>query len=304
MATTRRGDPPVIKPPKPLPVGVVDPGLTAPPATGSPRPTFDGPAAIPSSSAVRYLWGDDVSGEVSDWIYASTDLIHMLVWALPSGGKCLHSDAHRTVFGADVTYFVLGGTLVLANPETGEVRVAEAGEVVLFRRDTWHHIFSHGLDQLRVLEFFAPPPSTGTSRKYAQTRPLLEGVRHANEELLGKWPPVEPQRTLHLRTASDTLWRRDGDALVGITVSTEHLTVGTLSLLPGSHSDTREHGGDETLYVLEGVLNVRTWSDGSEGWHELHPGDGFYCPLGTPHRYSNIGGGIVKAAFGVAPQWR
>ena len=91
---------------------------------------------------------------------------------------------------------------------------------------------------------------------------------------------------------------------MGITVSTEHLTVGTLSLLPGFHSDTREHGGDETLYVLEGVLNVRTWSDGSEGWHELHPGDGFYCPAGTPHRYSNIGGGIVKAAFGVAPQWR
>ena len=118
----------------------------------------------------------------------------MLVWALPSGGKCLHSDAHRTVFGADVTYFVLGGTLVLANPETGEVRVAEAGEVVLFRRDTWHHIFSHGLDQLRVLEFFAPPPSTGTSRKYAQTRPLLEEVRHANEELLGRGLPSNPSR--------------------------------------------------------------------------------------------------------------
>ena len=304
MATTRRGDPPVIEPPEPLPEGSWTPASRHRQPPGSPRPTFDGPAAIPSSAAVRYLWGDDVSGEVSDWIYASTDLIHMLVWALPSGGKCLHSDTHRTVFGADVTYFVLGGTLVLANPETGEVRVAEAGEFVLFRRDTWHHIFSHGLDQLRVLEFFAPPPSTGTSRKYAQTRPLLEEVRHANEELLGQWPPVEPEPTLHLRTASDTLWRRDGDALVGITVSTEHLTVGTLSLLPGYHSDTREHGGDETLYVLDGVLNVRTWSDGSEGWHELHPGDGFYCPAGTPHRYSNVGGGIVKAAFGVAPQWR
>jgi quercetin dioxygenase-like cupin family protein len=303
MATTRRDDHPVIEPPEPLAVEVVDNTPTAPPATGSPRPTFDGPAAIPSGSAVRYLWGDDVSGEVSDWIYASTDLIHMLVWALPPGGKCLHSDSHRTVFGADVTYFVLGGTLVLANPESGEVRVAEAGEAVLFRRDTWHHIFSHGLDLLRVLEFFAPPPSTGTSRKYAQTLPLLKEVRHANDELLGRWPLVQPEPTLHLRTASDTLWRRDGDALVGITVSTEHLTVGTLSLLPGCHSDTREHEGDETLYVIDGVLNVRTWSEGSEGWHELHQGDGFYCPAGTPHRYSNVSGGIAKAVFGVAPRW-
>lgn len=303
MATTRRDDHPVIEPPEPSTVRVVDKSPAAPPATGSPRPTFDGPAAIPSVSAVRYLWGDDVSGEVSDWIYASTDLIHMLVWALPSGGKCLHSDTHRTVFGADVTYFVLGGTLVLANPETGEVRVAQAGQAVLFRRDTWHHIFSHGLEQLRVLEFFAPPPSTGSSRKYAQTLPLLEGVRHANDGLLGTWPLEQPEPTLHLRTASDTLWRRDGDALVGITVTTEHLTVGTLSLLPGYHSDTREHGGDETLYVLEGVLNVRTWSDGAEGWHELHQGDGFYCPAGTPHRYSNVGGANAEAVFGVAPRW-
>lgn len=301
MATTRRGDAPASVPPEPHAGGAAVPD--SPPAAGSPRPTFDGPATIPYSSAVRFLWGDDISGEVSDWIYASTDLIHMLVWALPPGGKCLHSDTHRTVFGADVTYFVLGGKLVLANPETGEVRVAEAGEVVLFRRDTWHHIFSHGLDQLRVLEFFAPPPSTGTSRKYAQTRPPLTKVRHANDELLGQWPPASFEPTLHLRTASDTLWRRDGDALVGIAISTEHLTVGTLSLLPGHHSDTREHGGDETLYVLEGVLNVRTWSDGSEGWHEVHPGDGFYCPAGTPHRYSNVGGGIVRAAFGVAPRW-
>lgn len=305
MATTRRGRTPVIEPPEPRSAASVGASPTASPASGSPRPTFDGPTAIPAVAAVRYLWGDDVSGEVSDWIYASTDLIHMLVWALPSGGKCLHSDAHRTVFGADVTYFVLGGTLVLANPENGEVRVAEAGELVLFRRNTWHHIFSHGVDQLRVLEFFAPPPSTGTSRKYAQTRPMLTEARHANDDLMGQWPLVEPEPSLHLRTAADTLWRRDGDALVGIAVSTEHLTVGTLSLLPGYHSDTGQHGGDEVLYVLEGVLNVRTCSNGSEGWHELHPGDGFYCPAATPHRYSNVGGaGAVKAAFGVAPRWR
>ena len=299
MATTRRDDASVLESLEPPAAPAA-----APPAAGSPRPTFDGPATIPYAEAVRYLWGDEVSGEVSDWIYASTDLIHMLVWALPPGGRCLHSDAHRTVFGADVTYVVLQGTLALANPETGEVRVAEAGEAIFFRRDTWHHIFSHGLEQLRVVEFFAPPPSTGTSRKYAQTRPPLEEVRHANDELLGHWPFEPPEPTLHHRTAADTLWRRDGDALVGITVSSEHLTVGTISVLPGQHSAIEEHGGDETLYVLEGVLNVRAERAGTVSWHEIHPGDGFYCPAGTSHRYSNIGAGVVKAAFGVAPRWR
>ena len=110
---------------------------------GSPRPTFDRATAIPYAEVTRFLWGDEASGEVADWIYASTDRIHMLVFALPPGGRCLHSDAHRTVFGADVTYLVLEGCLALADPERGEVRVVEPGEAVLFRRDTWHHIFSH-----------------------------------------------------------------------------------------------------------------------------------------------------------------
>jgi quercetin dioxygenase-like cupin family protein len=270
----------------------------------SPRPTFDGAAAIPYAGVTRFLWGDEESGEVADWIYASTDRIHMLVYALAPGGRCLHSDAHRTVFGADVTYFVLEGTLVLANPERGEVKVVEPGEAVLLRRDTWHHIFSHSLEQLRVLEFFAPPPSTGTSRQYAQTRPLLEEISYSDDGLMARWPPERPEPTLHHQRSSDFLWRRDGDALVGIVISTEHLTVGTLSLLPGHRSHIETHGGDECLYVLEGVLNVRTWGDAPPQWFELKAGDGFYCPIDTPHQYSNIGGGIARAAFGVAPAWR
>ena len=271
---------------------------------GSPRPTFDGPAAIPYATVTRYLWGDDGSGQVADWIYASTDKLHMLVYALPPGGKCLHSNAHRTVFGADVTYFVLQGRLVLANPEIGEVRVVEPGEAVLFRRDTWHHIFSDSLTQLRVLEFFAPPPSTGTSRKYAQTLPLLEESTYGDDELLGSWPTAVPAPTLHQRRPADFVWRRDGDALVGIVISTEHLTVGTLSLLPGRRSAPETHGGDECLYVVEGVLNVRTSHQGAQAWLELHAGDGFYCPQGAEHEYRNIGDTVVKAVFGVAPAWR
>lgn len=274
------------------------------PVVGSPRPTFAGPAAIAYRDVARYLWGDDDSGEVADWIYASTAMLHMLVFALPPGGRCLHSDAHRTIFGADVTYVVLQGTLVLANPEIGEVQVVEPGEAVLFRRDTWHHIFSHSLDQLRVLEFFAPPPSTGTSRKYAQTRPFLEESRYGDDALLGVWPEQRREPTLHHRSPREFVYRRDGDAVVGIVVTTEHLTVGTMSLLPGGRSEVETHGGDECLYVLEGVLNVRVWNDGVPEWLELHPADGFYCPQGAPHQYYNIGSGVVKAVFGVAPAWR
>ena len=128
----------------------------------SPRPTFDKPTAIPFEQVTRHLWGDEASGQVLDWIYVSSGKIHQLVFGLAVGGRFRHSDAHRTIFAADEIYYVLSGTLGLANPETGEVQRVCAGEAAFFRRDTWHHGFNCGTDALRVLEFFAPPPSTGS----------------------------------------------------------------------------------------------------------------------------------------------
>jgi quercetin dioxygenase-like cupin family protein len=270
----------------------------------SPRPTYDRATAIPYPAVTRFLWGDGEAGEVADWIYVSSEKIHMLTYALAPGASCLHSDAHRTVFGADVTYHVLDGRLLLANPETGEVRVAEPGDTILFRRDTWHHIFSHDTRQLRVLEFFAPPPSTGTSRTYAHQRPYLVESRHSDDSLLGIWPMPTPDPTLHLRRKHEALWRLDGNALVGVIVSTEHLTMGSLSLMPGKRSAVEMHGGDESIYVTSGVLHVRTVAQEGAGWHELHPSDGFYCPEGVRHQYFNIGSEPATAMFGVAPRWR
>jgi quercetin dioxygenase-like cupin family protein len=294
-------DPPV-RSDRPAPTADASSATNGQAVGSSPRPTYAGPTAIPYADAARFLWGDDEAGRVSDWIYASTDKIHMLVYALPAGGQCLHSEAYRTVFGADVTYVVLQGTLALTNPATGEVRVAEPGEAILFRRDTWHHIFAHSTEPLRVLEFFAPPPSTGTSRKYAQQQPYLDSSRYSDDSLLGRWPMPAQEVSLHLRREQDRLWRREGDALVGVLFSTEHLTVATLSLLPGQRSDLQTHAGDECLYVVEGVLRVH--AEGAEASYvELHPGDGFYCPEGTPHQYYNVDGAPVTAVVGVAPAW-
>ena len=80
------------------------------------------------------------------------------------------SDGTRTIFAADELYYVLSGVLIAINPETGEVHQAMPGEAVFFRRDTWHHAMSAGTEPLRVLEYFAPPPSQGTSGAYARTR--------------------------------------------------------------------------------------------------------------------------------------
>ncbi len=257
------------------------------------------PTVIRAADVVRHTWGDEEAGHVEDWIYVSSQLIHVIVFGLPPGGAFRHSDSFRTVFAADELLHVLQGTLVLANPETGEIVRAEPGESVFFRRDTWHHGFSYGEDDLRVLELFAPPPATGTSGAYAQTRPYLAESTYADDRVLGRLVgPPEPGSFRVLRPA-DATWRLDRGVLVGLLVSTEHLTVGTLTVPAGQSSVEECHDGEELLYVTGGALRVA--AAGVEA--TLARGDAFFLPAGTPHRYAAEGGAIAEAIFGVAPTY-
>ncbi len=265
----------------------------------SPRPSFDAPTAIRAADAVRHTWGDEEAGFVEDWIYVSSERMHTIVFALPPGGVFRHSDSFRTIFAADELLHVLQGTLLLANPETGEVVRAEPGESVFFRRDTWHHGFSYGEDELRVLEFFAPPPATGASGAYAQTKPYLAESTYANDSLLGRLVELHEPRSFRVLRPGDAVWRLDLDVLVGLLVSSEHLTVGTLRVLPGQTSLEESHAGDELVYVIRGELCVH--AGGVEA--TLRPGDGFSIPAGTSHCYSVRSEQDAEAIFGVAPAY-
>lgn len=276
----------------------------------SPRPTFDRATHIPYGQVTRHLWGDDEVGRVDDWIYVSSNKIHQLVFGLPPGGAFRHSEQFRTVFGADEVLYVLSGTYGSVNPETGEVQVAQKGEAIFFRRDTWHQGFSLGTEELRVLEYFAPPPATGTSGAYARTRPYLEQSRYGRDDWLGRWPMErealrKSDSMLVLRDA-DLLWRLEGDgqtALVGLYAATEHLTVGKLRLLPGQRTDAMTHGGDKSLYLLSGRLNVQVPGNEGQTWFEVHPGDGFYVPQGVAHHFYNMSDKPIELLFGVAPAY-
>jgi len=248
----------------------------------SPRPTFDAPTLIRADDAVRHVWGDDEAGFVDDWIYVSSDRIHTIVFGMPPGGSFRHSESFRTVFSADELLHVLQGTLVLANPETGEVVRAEPGESVFFRRDTWHHGFSFGGDDLRVLEFFAPPPATGSSGPYARTRPYLDASVYANDRHVGA-----------------VVGAADSPTLRHLLASTEHLTVGKLRVLPGQTSAPEAHDGDELLYALTGSLRVTA----GDVEAVLQPGDAFYVPSGVEHHYAGAGSTPGDAIFGVAPHY-
>ena len=266
----------------------------------SPRPSFETPTVIRAADAVRHTWGDEEAGFVEDWIYVSSQQIHVIVFGLEPGGAFRHSDSFRTVFAADELLHVLQGTLVLANPETGEVVRAEPGESIFFRRDTWHHGFSYGDEPLRVLELFAPPPATGTSGAYARTRPYLDESVYAVKSVVGNLAGARPGAgSLRVVRREDSVWRLDCDVLVGLLISTEHLTGGTVTVPAGQTSLEESHDGEELVYVTRGELRVE--AAGVEA--TLTPGDAFFVPSATPHRYGATDAGVAEAVFGVAPSF-
>jgi quercetin dioxygenase-like cupin family protein len=270
----------------------------------SPRPRFTGPAAIPYSEVTRHVWGDAEAGQVYDWIYASTDKIHALVFGLAPGGAFRHSLEFRTVFGADEVLCVLTGLMVLANPETGEVIRVPAGEHAFFRAGTWHHVFAHGPEPLRVLELLAPPPAKGTTGPYARTREYLDVSRYVDDSQLGHLNGERaPRATLRWLRPDDVVYRLEGDCLIGVLVSTEHLTAASLALPPGKSSGVHSHGGDEIVYVTEGTLSVRAWSPDQTHVFELSPRDGAFIPAGVAHEYRNYSAGDAAAIVGIAPQY-
>jgi mannose-6-phosphate isomerase-like protein (cupin superfamily) len=277
----------------------------------SPRPNFEQPTHLRYENVARHLWGDPEAGEVADWIYVSSNEIHQLVWGLAPGGAFRHSAEFRTIFGADLVYYVLSGVMVIANPQSGEVHRVQPGEAAFFRKDTWHHAFNYSRQPLRVLEFFAPPPAQGASGAYARTKPLLNESKYGMAAALGRWPmqraEIERDFTITVIGERDRLWRYEGQAnqvLVGLLCSTEYLSVGEMVLPPGQKSDALRYGGDMSLYVVEGMLNILC-PEKSEApkFFELQPQDGFYAPAGTPVQFYNLGEQTVRLIFGAAPSY-
>ena len=268
----------------------------------SPRPTFEVPTLITQQTVTRHIWGDHDSGEVMDWIYVSSRTLHVLKFGLAPGRGFRHSEEFRTVFRADELLHVLSGTMLLTNPQTGEVQRIEEGGNVFFGPDTWHHAFAEGAEPLRVLEIFAPPPSAGTAGTYARRQPYLARSRYARDEALGALVAAAAQApTLRPIRDADVVHRREGSALVSLLVSTDQLTVATVRVGPGARSDTRAHGGDAIVFVTAGGLVVRAWYEGQTYVFEAGPQDAVYLPQGATREVRNFEAEDGAALLGVAP---
>lgn len=263
------------------------------PRRATPRPIYDTATVIRSDHAASHLWGDPESGFVSDRVYVSTDVLHVLRYELGPGRRFVHSATNATVFAADVTYIVLEGTLWAADPEHGEVRPVRAGEMLFYRRDTWHHVFNPSDQPVRVLEFFAPPPSRGTASTYAKQQPMLTDVHYDDPRWEGRWPEAREEQAalarLHVLGEDTLRWRLlDPEArhVQGVAVDTEHLTVARGLITPGYLGAEQIAHDESVLFLEEGALYILLPEapEGEQAWYPLAPGDAVFLPAGAPYR--------------------
>jgi len=283
-------------------------------AQSSPDRPLNGPTHIPSSDTNRILWGDDTSGRVHDSRFAGSQKIMWQIWGMGPGEVFRHSDRFTTQFKVDGIYYVLSGTAVFNDPETGEVSYVKPGELALLARNSWNHGFNYGLEPLRVLEYLPRlPPVAGQSQYLGEGK--LSQAKYVQDQWIGHWPAAldEARRSAAIKVVreSDILWRLEGEkrqVLVGIMASTDLITFGKIVLQPKQETDIRIHGGDLGLYLQEGDLHVRLPgqtldSRGQTRWFDVKAGDGVYLPEGTPHQYYNPSNRMTTLIFGVAPTY-
>ena len=165
------------------------------------------------------------SGEVADWIYVSSDKIHQIVFGLPPGGVFRHSEAYRTIFAADIVYYVLAGTLVLSNPQP-EKCIGCAGRSRLFPP---RHLASRLKPRRGTAAgagaFRAAAVARHVRRLCADQgipcRPALRARRMARPLADRTRAEAASGQTIQVLRAGDLLWRMEGGerpALVGILV--------------------------------------------------------------------------------------
>jgi mannose-6-phosphate isomerase-like protein (cupin superfamily) len=283
-------------------------------AQTSPVRPLNGPTHIPSSDTNRILWGDETSGRVHDSRFAGSQKIMWQIWGRGPGEVFRHSDRFTTQFKVDGIYYVLSGTAVLNNPETGEVCYVKPGELAFLTRNSWNHGFNYGLEPLRVLEYLPRlPPVTGQSQYLGEGK--LSQPKYVQDQWIGRWPAGldEARRSAAIKVVRepDILWRLEGEkrqVLVGIMASTDLITFGKIVLQPKQETEVRIHGGDLGLYLQEGELHVRLPgqtldSRGQTRWFDVKAGDGVYLPEGTPHQYYNPSDRMTTLIFGVAPTY-
>ncbi len=268
------------------------------------------PRALRHADVERYIWGDDESGHVVDWYHRNSDKLIMSLFSLAPGARWTHSETHKSFYDADECYYILQGSLTFHNPATGEVQVVNEGEALHFRRHTFHYGYNFGTEQVLIVAGFAPLPDDLTDAEtLGSFAPRFDAPVGGRYDLLGNWPwnADEARRTEEIKVLQSRDWLHviqgvKSPVRVSLFASTERLTMGTFTLLPGTVTDPETHPGDEVAYVAKGAAHV--FLPETRQVFDLDALDAAYVPGGTPHRYVNEATEPATMLFAVAPSYR
>jgi quercetin dioxygenase-like cupin family protein len=273
------------------------------------------PTVIRYSEATRFLWGDEQSHQVADWIYGGGSRNSSFIYSLRPGEYFRMSDTWKPLYDEHRFYFVHQGMLAIHDPERGEVAVANEGEAIFWKGNKYHFGYNFGQREALIFDVWAPGgfPLDVAEVDLSARKPDLAEVVNGRTDLLGRWPAarqeveeqalreggmvtIRPADCLHMVSGT-----RD-PILVSLFVSTEEITAGTIELLPGKMSDAETHPGAEALLVRRGRLNV--YLPETYDWFELHPLDSMYLPEGVSHQYCSMSHELAEFFFTVAPRYR
>lgn len=275
---------------------------------------YDRPTLTRFSEATRFLWGDDESQYVNDYIYGKNERMGCVVFTLRPGGFFKVSSAWKPFYNQHRFYYVVSGQLTIQDPEAGHVVVVNPGEAVHWRGAKWHFGYNFGSEEVFVLDWYAPQerPQSITEIEFNKTKPTLDKIASGREDLLGHWPEAlaDARRSDYQDgsvvklTEDDALNFVQGDkypVLERIFVSTEELTGGVCTLKPGHQGENRSHPGEKIIFALDGRLNV--YLPETYDWFELHEKDVLYLPSDTVHQLWNYGDIDTSFAFKVVPNY-
>lgn len=271
-----------------------------------------GPTLIRYSEATRFLWGDEESHQVSDWYYGAGERIAAFMFSLRPGDYFRYSKQWKTLYDQQRIYYVLQGSIVLHDPQSGEVALANQGEAIYWHGNKWHFGYNFGQCETLILEGCVPPQSEPEILT-SPHKPDLDEIVNGRYDLLGKWPAEQAGERARAASGGGLLVVRREDCLrliagsktptlVSLFVSTDLMTAGVIELGVGKMADAESHPGDEALVCTRGRLNV--YLPASYDWFELHPKDSLFLPEGALHQYCNMSDQPAEFFFTVAPRYR
>jgi mannose-6-phosphate isomerase-like protein (cupin superfamily) len=252
------------------------------------------------AEAPRLLWGDDEAAYVHDMFYVQSPQMVMVTVTMAPGARFRSSDRFRAYYeGTHECLYVLQGQYTCQDPETGEVRTANEGEMLFLPERRWHYGYNFGNKDLHLLECIAPPTNQATLAHIPRPSKLVGW----DERALKDWPResirgAENYRICKLAEALDTIVGTAHPILCQIFASTHRVFFAVATIPPNSRSDDLTFPFDTCYHGETGEVLVQAPDKGD--YFPINPGDVAFLPGGVSHRLYNHTGTTQRIFVGGA----